>query len=130
MAYQTSFTAQRCCNSLTSRPLRIFFPSKQHNARVVCKAHQDSKGRDRPWIVAQGQPVMAPRTQELGGDPFNLLLRQRIVFLGGEVNDFIADAIVSQLLLLDAQDPAKDIKLFINSPGWHEFSIKVFFTVC
>jgi ATP-dependent Clp protease protease subunit len=57
------------------------------------------------------------RTQDLGGDPFGLLLRQRIVFLGGEVNDFAADAIVSQLLLLDAQDPTKDIKLFINSPG-------------
>lgn len=60
---------------------------------------------------------MAPRTAELGGDPFNLLLKQRVVFLGGEVNDFVADSIVSQLLLLDAQDPEKDIKFFINSPG-------------
>merc|ERR1719313_2869572 len=42
---------------------------------------------------------------------------QRIVFLGGEVNDFSADVLISQLLLLDAQDPGKDIKLFINSPG-------------
>lgn len=53
----------------------------------------------------------------MAGDPFGLLLRQRIVFFGGEVNDFSADAIISQLLLLDAQDPTKDIKLFINSPG-------------
>lgn len=53
----------------------------------------------------------------MAGDPFGLLLKQRIVFLGGEVNDFSADAVVSQLLLLDAQDPTKDIKLFINSPG-------------
>jgi ATP-dependent Clp protease, protease subunit len=53
----------------------------------------------------------------MAGDPYGLLLKQRIVFLGGEVNDFGADAIVSQLLLLDAQDPTKDIKLFINSPG-------------
>jgi len=37
--------------------------------------------------------------------------------LGGEVNDFVADAVVSQLLMLDAQDAEKDIKLFINSPG-------------
>jgi len=58
---------------------------------------------------------MAPRTGQF--DPFSLLLKQRIVFLGGEVNDFVADAIVSQLLLLDAQDSTKDIKLFINSPG-------------
>ena len=43
----------------------------------------------------------------MAGDPFGLLLRQRIVFFGGEVNDFSADAIISQLLLLDAQDPTK-----------------------
>merc|ERR1719396_163121 len=60
---------------------------------------------------------MAPRSQELGGDPFALLLKQRIVFLGGEVNDFSADAVISQILLLDSMDPEKDIKLFINSPG-------------
>ena len=54
----------------------------------------------------------------MGGDPFGLLLRQRIIFMGGEVDDFSADAIVSQLLLLDAQDHTKDIKMFINSPGW------------
>lgn len=128
MAQQASFTAQAqlCCNNLTRRSLRRRLrPSRQQNARVVCQGHSDSKGRDRPWIVAQGQPVMAPRTQELGGDPFNLLLKQRIVFLGGEVNDFIADAIVSQLLLLDAQDPSKDIKLFINSPGWKVMSTKL-----
>jgi ATP-dependent Clp protease protease subunit len=53
----------------------------------------------------------------MAGDPFGLLLRQRIVFLGGEVEDFGADALVSQLLLLDNQDATKDIKLFINSPG-------------
>jgi len=61
--------------------------------------------------------MLVPRTQDLAGDPFGLLLRQRIIFLGGEVNDFSADAIISQLLLLDTQAPNKDIKLFINSPG-------------
>ncbi|WIA09671.1 hypothetical protein OEZ85_009057 [Tetradesmus obliquus] len=77
-----------------------------------------AKGRDRPWIEANGgQPILAPRTQDMAGDPFGLLLRQRIVFLGGEVEDFGADALVSQLLLLDNQDATKDIKLFINSPG-------------
>lgn len=50
-------------------------------------------------------------------DTMGLLLRERIVFLGSEIDDFVADAIMSQLLLLDAQDPNKDIKLFINSPG-------------
>jgi len=50
-------------------------------------------------------------------DIMGLLLRERIVFLGSEINDFVADAIISQLLLLDAQDPTRDIRLFINSPG-------------
>jgi ATP-dependent Clp protease protease subunit len=67
--------------------------------------------------VRNANPAIAPRTQELSGDPFALLLKQRIVFLGGEVNDFSADAVISQLLLLDSMDPEKDIKLFINSPG-------------
>lgn len=76
------------------------------------------KGWDRPWIQANSQPILAPRTQDMQGDPFGLLLRQRTVFLGGEVEDFGADALISQLLLLDNQDATKDIKLFINSPGW------------
>lgn len=46
-----------------------------------------------------------------------LLLKERIVFLGNSIDDFVADAIISQLLLLDAQDSTKDIRLFINSPG-------------
>ncbi len=48
---------------------------------------------------------MVPRNE--AGDPFGLLLRQRIVFLGNQVDDFTADAVISQLLLLDAQDPKK-----------------------
>ncbi|KAJ8432922.1 hypothetical protein Cgig2_023052 [Carnegiea gigantea] len=50
-------------------------------------------------------------------DVMGLLLKQRIVFLGTRIDDFVADAIVSQLLLLDAQDHTKDIRLFINSCG-------------
>lgn len=52
-------------------------------------------------------PLATLRSQEMAGDPFALLLKQRIIFLGGEVSDFSADAIVSQLLLLDAQDHTK-----------------------
>ncbi|KAG6493080.1 hypothetical protein ZIOFF_048056 [Zingiber officinale] len=50
-------------------------------------------------------------------DVIGLLLRERIVFLGTSVDDFVADAIISQLLLLDAMDPTKDIRLFVNSSG-------------
>ncbi|XP_058764667.1 ATP-dependent Clp protease proteolytic subunit 3, chloroplastic-like isoform X2 [Vicia villosa] len=46
-----------------------------------------------------------------------MLLCQRIIFLGSQVDDTTADFVISQLLFLDADDPKKDIKLFINSPG-------------
>ena len=70
---------------------------------VSAKAVQGNSADRRPLEVFASQPVMAPRTQDMAGDPFGLLLRQRTIFLGGEVTDFSADAIVSQLLLLDAQ---------------------------
>ncbi|KAH7276760.1 hypothetical protein KP509_39G020800 [Ceratopteris richardii] len=50
-------------------------------------------------------------------DVMGLLLRQRIVFLGFNLDEYAADAIISQLILLDGQDSTKDIRLFINSPG-------------
>ncbi len=50
-------------------------------------------------------------------DIFSRLLSDRIVFLGEEVTDASASAVVAQLLFLEAQDPARDIQLYINSPG-------------
>ncbi|XP_072958120.1 ATP-dependent Clp protease proteolytic subunit 4, chloroplastic [Typha angustifolia] len=68
-----------------------------------------------PFSSAPQTPATAMRGAE--SDVMGLLLKERIVFLGSAVDDFVADAIISQLLLLDAQDPNKDIRLFINSPG-------------
>ena len=50
-------------------------------------------------------------------DIYSRLLRERIVFLGQEVNDDIANLVAAQLLFLDADEPGKDIWLYINSPG-------------
>jgi ATP-dependent Clp protease protease subunit len=50
-------------------------------------------------------------------DIFSLLLRERIVFLGQEVDDHIANLIIAQILHLEARDPDKEIQLYINSPG-------------
>mgnify|MGYP001478606105 CR=1 FL=1 len=50
-------------------------------------------------------------------DIYSRLLKERIIFLGEEVNDVSAGLIVSQLLFLEAEDPGKDIQLYINSPG-------------
>ena len=55
-------------------------------------------------------------------DIYSRLLRERIVFLGGPVDDDVANLIVSQLLFLEAEDPKKDIFLYVNSPGGHVHS--------
>jgi ATP-dependent Clp protease protease subunit len=50
-------------------------------------------------------------------DPYSRLLKDRVIFLQGKIEDNMADAIVAQLLLLEAQDPQSDITIYINSPG-------------
>lgn len=50
-------------------------------------------------------------------DIFSRLLRERIIFVTGEVNDQMADLVIAQLLFLESEDPKKDIQLYINSPG-------------
>ena len=50
-------------------------------------------------------------------DTYSRLLKERIIFLGEEVNDVSASLVVAQLLFLEAEDPGKDINLYINSPG-------------
>lgn len=55
--------------------------------------------------------------QEKGYDIFTRLLKDRIVFVDGQVDDFSANVLVAQLLFLESQDPEKDIAVYINSPG-------------
>lgn len=64
-------------------------------------------------------PYVMERTSqgERAMDLFSRLLKERIVFLGEEVNDESARLIVAQLLFLESQDPQKDISFYINSPG-------------
>ncbi|MBK5200257.1 MAG: ATP-dependent Clp endopeptidase proteolytic subunit ClpP [Spirochaetaceae bacterium] len=50
-------------------------------------------------------------------DIFSRLLKDRIIFLDGEINDATADLIVAQLIFLESEDPSKDISIYINSPG-------------
>ncbi len=54
---------------------------------------------------------------ERSSDIYSRLLRERIVFLGREVDDQLANLVAAQLLFLDADDPGKDIHLYVNSPG-------------
>ena len=64
-------------------------------------------------------PVVVEQTSrgERSYDIFSRLLKERIIFLGGEINNAVADLVVAQLLFLEAEDPDKDIQLYINSPG-------------
>jgi len=55
-------------------------------------------------------------------DIFSRLLMDRIVFLGAGINDDVANVIIAQLLFLDADNPEKDINMYINSPGGHVHS--------
>ena len=64
-----------------------------------------------PYIIEQTS------RGERSYDIYSRLLKDRIIFLGEEVNDVSAGLIVSQLLFLEAEDPGKDIQLYINSPG-------------
>ena len=61
--------------------------------------------------------IEASSRGERSVDIFSRLLRERIIFLGTEINDEVANSIVAQLLLLDSENPEKDIMLYINSPG-------------
>ncbi len=64
-------------------------------------------------------PMVVEQTNrgERSYDIYSRLLKDRIIFLGGEINDDVANLVVAQMLFLEADDPDKDISLYINSPG-------------
>jgi ATP-dependent Clp protease protease subunit len=73
----------------------------------------------RTGVATPAPTLRAPGGGDMGLDAqvFNRLLRERIIFLGSAVMDDMANAICAQLLLLAAEDPDRDIHLYINSPG-------------
>ena len=64
-------------------------------------------------------PVVIEQTSrgERSYDIYSRLLKDRIIFLGGPIDDNVANAVIAQMLFLEAEDPDKDIHLYINSPG-------------
>src|ERR1700722_6574160 len=64
-------------------------------------------------------PTVIEKTQngERAYDIYSRLLKERIIFLGGPINDAVANTVIAQLLFLDHEDPKKEIRLYINSPG-------------
>ena len=73
--------------------------------------------------MPSASPGVLPTVVEQSGrgerafDIYSRLLRERIIFLGTEIDDQVADALVAQLLFLEAEDPEKDIQIYVNSPG-------------
>ena len=64
-------------------------------------------------------PTVIEKSQfgERAYDIYSRLLKERIIFLGGPINDGVANTVIAQLLFLEHEDPKKDVKLYINSPG-------------
>ncbi|HEY9762035.1 MAG TPA: ATP-dependent Clp endopeptidase proteolytic subunit ClpP [Trichocoleus sp.] len=87
-------------SSIAPHSIRSLSPLAAHPPRDVLPVVIEQSGRG-----------------ERAFDIYSRLLRERIVFLGTPVDDQVADSIVAQLLYLDAEDPEKDVQLYINSPG-------------
>lgn len=89
--------------------------SRSHNYAITSSTLLD--------LSAINPTGMVPMVVEQSGrgerafDIYSRLLRERIIFLGTPIDDTVADSVVAQLLFLDADDPEKDIQLYINSPG-------------
>lgn len=88
-------------NKLEIHPLAAYF----HSGGV-----QELSG-NIPYVIEN-----TPRGERTY-DIYSRLLKDRIIFLGTQVNDYVANAIIAQLLFLESEDPDKDIMMYINSPG-------------
>ncbi|MBO2518350.1 ATP-dependent Clp endopeptidase proteolytic subunit ClpP [Limnochorda sp.] len=69
-------------------------------------------------------PMVVEQTNrgERAYDIYSRLLKERIVFIGGPINDQLANLVIAQLLFLESEDPEKDISVYINSPGGHVYA--------
>ncbi|HLC38522.1 MAG TPA: ATP-dependent Clp endopeptidase proteolytic subunit ClpP [Patescibacteria group bacterium] len=74
---------------------------------------------DKKRITNQLVPMVIEKSAygERAFDIFSRLLKDRVIFLGGPIDDNVGNLIIAQLLFLEAEDPKKDIQLYINSPG-------------
>ena len=89
---------------------------------IDARSHHPIQNRWRAAMPVSA-PGPLPTVVEQSGrgdrafDIYSRLLRERIIFLGTGVDDAVADALVAQMLFLEAEDPEKDIQIYINSPG-------------
>jgi ATP-dependent Clp protease protease subunit len=101
-----------------------FLPGRPDPGGIRPHPVQNLWGGPLPWAaIPSAAPGVLPTVVEQSGrgdrafDIYSRLLRERIIFLGTGIDDQVADALVAQLLFLEAEDPEKDIQIYINSPG-------------
>lgn len=75
-----------------------------------------------PWCVVIEQTSRGERSFDI----YSRLLKERVIFLTGQVEDHMANLIVAQMLFLEAENPEKDIYLYINSPGGGDYRRDVY----
>ncbi len=96
---------------ITANPHFDMLMSAHDNVQTAAQAPKAAHGALVPMVVEQSA------RGERSFDIFSRLLRERVIFLTGQVEDHMANLIVAQLLFLEAENPDKDIHLYINSPG-------------
>src|SRR6188508_1163343 len=72
--------------------------------------------QERPQAIVPAVVETTPRGERVY-DIYSMLLKERIIFLGTPIDDQVANVIVAQLLFLEREDPDKEIRLYVNSPG-------------
>ena len=97
---------------------------KQNEFYKYATKHLGMNGLALENFIARGDygyispTILEERTLNVSQmDVFSRLMMDRIIFLGSEINDYVANVIQAQLLFLDTSEPGKDIKIYINSPG-------------
>lgn len=93
--------------------------SRSHRNNVNSDLYPQIESMSDGKIINTVVPMVVEQSGlgERAFDIYSRLLRERIVFLGTAIDDTVADSVVAQLLFLEAEDPEKDIQLYINSPG-------------
>jgi len=81
--------------------------------------HMSEKMINRSTISSNLVPMVVEQTArgERAFDIYSRLLKDRVIFLGGPIDDYVANLVVAQLLFLESENPDKDISIYINSPG-------------
>jgi len=91
--------------------------SKENKKKHLIQSSISSYESNHKTIAAVPTVIEQSGRGERAFDIYSRLLRERIIFLGTGINDQVSDSLVAQLLFLEAEDPEKDIQIYINSPG-------------